>query len=511
MKPGLAKKTLLLFLALALLAGVSQVQKSLNRDRERLGLTRVQPLENAPPVLAFTTVALGGFRGLISNALWIRANDLQDEDKFFEAMQLADWITKLEPHYPQVWAYMAWNMAYNISVKFKDAADRWRWVKAGIELLRDEGLRYNPHDVLIHQQLAWLLQHKMGANLDDANLYYKREWLREMERVFGKQRAPDLDELILPQTDDARQRLQVLTNEFKMEPKFMKEVNDRYGPLEWRLPEAHAIYWAAKGLEQAREKPTKVKADDLIQLRRVIYQCMQMSFHRGRLVANPFDKVYDFGPNLDIVPKVSKAYEDMYAEETTPGQKDGILRAHRNFLRDAIYFLYEGDRRAEAAQWYRYLGEKFPEKPLIDGNTNSLPRNFSLDEYAVAKVMEDVGEFSRDRVKAAIEGTILKAYRYLVLGEDKYAESARLLARKIRENYAKNIEGSEDRLNFSSVEQIEKEILGRVLDSQQSVWPFEVRAVLRAKLGMPPESAPAPASTNVPPVMTTTNAPAASR
>src|SRR5947209_6561219 len=96
------KKLMLVSLALALLASVSFVQKSLNHDREKLGLTRVTPLENAPPVLAFTTVALGGFRGLISNALWIRASELQENDQFFEMAQLADWITKLEPHFVQV-------------------------------------------------------------------------------------------------------------------------------------------------------------------------------------------------------------------------------------------------------------------------------------------------------------------------------------------------------------------------------------------------------------------------
>ena len=85
-----AKKILLLALALVLFAGSGQWQKFLNRDRDRLGLTRLPVLDNAPPMLAFTTVALGGFRGLISNALWIRASDLQDEDKFFEAMQLVD-------------------------------------------------------------------------------------------------------------------------------------------------------------------------------------------------------------------------------------------------------------------------------------------------------------------------------------------------------------------------------------------------------------------------------------
>src|SRR5215208_971650 len=139
-------KPSLFVLIIALLFGASRTQNYLNRQRETLGLTRTAVLENAPPVLMFTTVALGGFRGLIANALWIRANDLQDEDKFFEMAQLADWITKLEPHFVQVWLVQAWNMAYNISVKFRDPNDRWRWVQNGIELLRDQGLQYNPRE-----------------------------------------------------------------------------------------------------------------------------------------------------------------------------------------------------------------------------------------------------------------------------------------------------------------------------------------------------------------------------
>src|SRR2546427_6292256 len=209
------KKALLPLCAAALLFGVARVQSSLNRERDQLGLTRVTPLENAQPVLAFTTVALGGFRGLISNALWIRASDLQDEDKFFEMAQLSDWITKLEPHFVQVWLVQAWNMAYNISVKFKDFPDRWRWVSRGIELLRDEGLRYNPDETLIYRELAWFFQHKLGQNLDDANMYYKQQWANEMARVFEKKK-PNLDELITPQTADQMERAAILTNKFKM-------------------------------------------------------------------------------------------------------------------------------------------------------------------------------------------------------------------------------------------------------------------------------------------------------
>ena len=96
-------KAALLLAAVGLLAGGGGIQKNLNRQRAELGLTATTPLENAPPVLAFTTVALGGFRGLISNALWLRAGDLQDEGKYFEMVQLADWITKLQPRFVQVW------------------------------------------------------------------------------------------------------------------------------------------------------------------------------------------------------------------------------------------------------------------------------------------------------------------------------------------------------------------------------------------------------------------------
>jgi len=76
-------------------------------------------------------------------------------------------------------------------------------VKAGIELLRDDGLRFNPNETLLYRELAWFFQHKMGQNLDDAATYYKKQWSDEMANVFGKQK-PDLEELINPQTDDQK-------------------------------------------------------------------------------------------------------------------------------------------------------------------------------------------------------------------------------------------------------------------------------------------------------------------
>lgn len=484
---GNLKKALLLLLAGVFLVGVYFVQDSLNTDRERLELTRMQPLDNAPPVLAFTTVALGGFRGLISNALWMRANDLQDEDKFFEMAQLADWITKLEPHFVQVWIVQAWNMSYNISVKFTDFSDRWRWVERGIELLRDYGLRWNPNEVLLYRELAWHFQHKVGANLDDANMYYKQQWANEMAQVFDK-KAPNLDELINPQTESQKRRAQLLRDKFKMDPEFMKVVDDRYGPLEWRLPEAHAIYWAAYGLKVAAKNPTKVKQDDLITLRRVIYQDMLLSFQRGRLIVNPFVKAFDFGPNLDIIPKVSAEYEQAAAEDEK--NRDHILRAHKNFLKDAVYFLYVHNRLADAAKWYQYLGKSYPDAILLDGKTNSFPANITLDEYAVGKVQEDVSEdMSRDRIKAIIEGMLVSAYEAMAKGEDDRAAGLRLLAEKVRTTYESNTSPRKAAIGLEPMETLQSEVLQRILDPEHGFQP-QVRAVLRTKLGMGPEATP---------------------
>jgi hypothetical protein len=499
------RKIVLLLFAGILLFGSSRVQNSMNVDREKLNLTRIEPLKNAPPVLAFTTVALGGFRGLISNALWMRASDLQDEDKFFEMAQLADWITKLEPHYVQVWLVQSWNMAYNISVKFKDFPDRWRWVSKGIELLRDDGLHYNPNEVLIYRELAWFFQHKMGQNLDDANMYYKQAWANEMAKVFAKKK-PNLDELIHPTTQDEQERRALLIDKYKMDPEIMKEVDERYGPLEWRLPEAHAIYWAALGLKTAAEHPAKVKQDDLITLRRVIYQSMQLSFQRGRLITNPLVSQFEFGPNIDIIPKVSAAYEQAANEDTA--NHDHILRAHRNFLRDAVYFLYEHNRIADAAKWYKYIAVKYPDKTMLDGKTNSLPSKLTLDEYVVSRVAEDINETDNARIKSAIEGYLVNSYVNLVQDEGERAAGLKVLARKIWETFMNQIPKERiEAIGLQPFDDIDKEVRRLLLDPAGETT-FEFRALLRTKLRLPADpndvkrSEPVPGkgpSTNKPP------------
>jgi hypothetical protein len=470
-------KVVLAALATGCLMFSSSWQRVMNNQREELGFSRASPLRNAPPVLVMTTQVLGGFRGLIANALWIRAMDLQDQDKFFEMVQLADWITKLQPHVTTVWIVSAWNMSYNISVKFSEPADRWRWVQRGIELLRDEALAYNPHEVLLYRELAWHFQHKMGQNLDDAHRFYKDAWATAMQAMLGAGR-PDWQALIRPTTSEALEHAKILRGKYKLDPALMKAVDEEYGPLEWRLPETHAIYWAALGKRKARTQT------DLITLRRVLYQCMQLAFQRGRLVENKYDGLVEFGPNLDIIPRTNTTYEEAIAEDAE--MREHIGRAHKNFLLDAVYFLYTHNRLREANHWLEVIKKKYPK---------DYPGDMTLDDYALKRVGEDVSETSVDRTKMVVNGALYNLFYSLAIGEDDRATGFDLLARNVWNRFQKKIQsaGSEKRVGLPPLETMKSEMLQQLL-SPEIGFSQALAAQLRTKLGLPP-----PPGTNAPP------------
>jgi hypothetical protein len=475
----------LIALAVILFCVSARVQNLLNQDRTELGLTKLPPLENAPPVLAFSTVALGGFRGLIANALWMRATDLQDADKFFEMVQLSDWITKLEPHFVAVWTVQAWNMAYNISVKFKDPEDRWHWVMRGIELLRDHGIPMNPDETLMYRELSWLFQHKIGQNLDDAHMRYKLRWAQLMQPVLGGH--PDINALINPQTDAERQRARELRDVYKMDPKIIQKVDEDYGPLDWRLPDAHAIYWAELGR-------LKAHGEDQETLRRSIFQSMREACLRGGAlpsnITNVTEQNFMLWPNLDLVPKVNASYEQLVDEEKDPGQKKSMENAHKNFLKEAVYLLYEDDRINQANHWFTYLTNTF---------TNALVgrmAGMSLDDYAVAQIVEDNNETDMSKVTSSIMAMYHRAFQCLVMDDDARYENYEAMARKIWTHYHQKIgEASAQRIGLKPISQMRQFVLDRELDPEQGWMPPLAQAVLRTKLGLPAPKAAAPMAT----------------
>ena len=190
----------------------------------QVALSRMRP-KSASALAEGAMAAMGGIRAIAAEVVWFRADRLQEEGRYVELAQLAETLTFLEPHTPEVWSYAAWNLAYNISVMMPTAADRWRWVMSAIRLLRDSGLRLNPGSPELCRELAWLFELKIGTDLDAASGHYRAEWKRIVEDVRERQAWDELG----------------------MDPVVMARIERVTGFDDWTDPQLSAIYWAVIG------------------------------------------------------------------------------------------------------------------------------------------------------------------------------------------------------------------------------------------------------------------------
>ena len=492
----------------ALLCVISFLQKRMNGLRTTYHLTDNTPLENAPPVVAFTSVALGGFRGILADYLWLRSGRMQEEGKYYEMVQLADWIVKLQPRFTGAHAFLGWNMAYNVSVTFTNFEDRWRWVKRGLELIRDEALEYNPGDPDLFRQLGWIFQHKMGQDSDDANRYYKVEWAKEMIRLFGDyylqwetlDRAPLNETKLLAvlgdrageyrrilqegQADFARLELEFreaatiparfreafdqagitqdvelclrhrwMVYKYRLDPKYMIRLNEIFGEFDWRLPEAHAVYWAQKGMEVWKDPSAAFKR---LSCNRMIFQALNASFSTGRLLYLKGDlKNLQMQPNFKVADAANQAYLDAIRDFPN----NNIQGAYSNFLVDAVVRFYIFGYKKKAANWFA-MAKNY--------NETRFPRGMSLEDFVKKELAEDLIDASHRAAEQAINSYLFQAYTILAYAESEEAdeylsfESLTLTAKEIYDTYAKAAEGTELRRGMPPFDQMRRTALGVV-------------------------------------------------
>lgn len=299
------------------------------------------PDMRAPPGVVFVTVALGGFRGLLADILWVRASTLQDEGRYIELAQLSDWITRLEPRSPEVWAYHAWNLAYNISVMFPDPQDRWRWVRNGVQLLRDRGLRINDRNPSLCWELGWLYADKVSGRRDEAGAFYRIWFAAEMNALLGGRGS------LRDATHPVGPSPSALV-EAGLDAAAMSAVESVYGSLDWRLPETHAVYWGIRGGGGSGNSPW---------CQRLTIEGMEESFREGLLFFDPAIRLYVRGPRPDLA---ARALREWLPGLRIPEGNVAILQAE-NAWREAVICLdLFGD--PNDAQWaYGQLARRQPD------------------------------------------------------------------------------------------------------------------------------------------------------
>lgn len=426
--------------AAALLAG------PVAEKREDLQLVLTGELNKSmPPQVRLATAALGSFRGLAANVLWYRLNELKEAGKYYEANTLADLITTLQPQFAQVWAFHAWNMAYNISVTTYTPDERYDWVSKGIDLLRTKAVKYNPRSPRVYRELSWIFFHKIGGQTDDMHWFYKARLAYRWHELLGGQtpgltteeaidefrvipEAPDslaelrasdpkLDELVVKlreagfsvveeNTNDPDEELlrligqinmfygsvdaqivgmeirlqgrdaalhdlirseryqqqvpqlvaflrkHVLIEHYHMDPEFMLDLMEwdeterdyGFGPLDWRHPSSHGLYWALQGTRIASEKRSKHGIDAINMFRQGIHSTQNL-MHYGRVSYDPANRTrVDLSPD----PRFIEAYDRMWEisrleiadSEFANRNIDSFNNGHENFLLNSMMVEY---------------------------------------------------------------------------------------------------------------------------------------------------------------------------
>jgi hypothetical protein len=395
-----------------------------------------------PPEVAVPTVLLGAFRGLVVDYLWLRACRLEEEGKFYEAKDLAEWISTLEPRLEQVWSFQAHGLAYNLSAASDTADERYKWIEAGIELLRDKGIKLNPHAPELYFMLSRIYSDKIGGPFDDFHLQFKRALAVELVRAFGplgedpdlealasapaeldapmsallvalKQAGLDLDAVdgawdqalsLAPKASELAkaanpETLRRLRGHFRaawarrlgLDPRKCLELEQRYGPLEWRGCDALSLYWAVEGVHAAETLGPLKKAKQERRLERLAINSLKHAVRRGRLILLPDGNPF-LAPEPRLVGRVLALYDDAIAraraaekagEPITPDEDedadDGHHHEHaasdlsatlyrnslddsrKDFLVEAVLVLARYAREAEARKLYARLNREYSE------------------------------------------------------------------------------------------------------------------------------------------------------
>ena len=341
-----------LLLLLVLLAAW-QCRRLAEHRRAKLPEAYTGYTSDVPPALTFVIAGLGGFRGIVAEVLWFRINRLQEEGRYLELVQLADWLTMLDPHAAEAWVYNAWNLAYNVSIMMARDEDRLRWVQNGIELLRDEGLRFNPREARLYRELAWLYQNKVGDVLDTSHLAYKFHLAENMAPCVNADGTVHV-------TKETRARL----SELRLDADRMAALEKRFGPFDWRLADSHAVYWAIQGLEYATGTERQM-------CRRAVYQPLMLSVFKGRFTGDLTRRQWETRSN----PALALATAEFMQETLKESPSRSMTSVCLGYLAAMTRHLSRGGHPDLARKMYQRLLDSLPphtKQPTFDDVLNGL-------------------------------------------------------------------------------------------------------------------------------------------
>src|SRR3990170_8369138 len=142
-------------------------------ETSKTAVYRYDPSESIPLLL------LGGLRGIAVDFLWARAIARHEEKKYYELLAINNLISKLQPNFPAVWIFQAWNMAYNIAYEWDSPQNKWKWIRTGLGFAKKGSLK-NPKSGDLFFELGYMYLHLFDHRVFKYAEYY-REQLKKDE------------------------------------------------------------------------------------------------------------------------------------------------------------------------------------------------------------------------------------------------------------------------------------------------------------------------------------------
>lgn len=530
--------------------------------RERQLALDPETLKGLPPSLELAS-KLGPVRALVIDIAFIRYERLKEQGKNYEAYQLASLLSRLQPRFSGVWAYNAWNMAYNISVAYYSPEARWKWVTNGIRELRDGGIRYNPRDIALYKELGYIYWHKIADFLDDEHMSYKRALAVEMERVLGPppialstreyiesfrpladapenleaflatdpevgrlaqelsalgltpdevlldfvarhlrpeqrfagltvepgaegdpelkakrlallndpQRRPVVDRLL------AAVRADVLRNDMSLDPKWMFNLMEKFGPLDWRAAWAHALYWSTLG-DMRTEGKFNLNPNDQMNTIRFIFFALKYGVTRGRMLLipnfdKPFESYIDFMPDTRYIPYLFDAYlefgkkvfgDDPNFQEGTPGKnyRTGFF----NWLEESVGNLYREGTEESLALAQKYYDHLRVHNTHPDGRTQERYM-MPLKDFVFGQIKEELATYKQTEV--IIRGFLDAGLDKIASGDRAGADGDFAAARECYTYYMSDkLNDINDRRRLQSFElTVAEQVVGYLTDTRR--------------------------------------------
>jgi len=171
-----------------------------------------------------------------------------------------------------------------------------------------------------------------------------------------------------------------------MDPAAMLELMERYGPLDWRHPAAHGLYWSERGVAVARDVLRRDRINELQIVRSRLHTLLAL-VQTGRVDFDPLTKRID----LIADPRFIAAYErslghafELIASEQgvsaagfKAAEEKDLLRGYAKFLEVAVLasFLY-GDKDDAVAHFARLRDVLQTLGTVEDGRVNDTLESF---------------------------------------------------------------------------------------------------------------------------------------